>query len=33
MATCQTLSRISVFELCENVSIAWKSLFMAWNFK
>ena len=32
MATCQTLSRISVFELCESFSIAWKSPFMAWNF-
>ena len=33
MAICQTLSRISVFGLCERFSIVWKSSFMAWNFK
>ena len=30
--TCQNLSRISVFELSESFSIAWKSSFMVWNF-
>ena len=33
MATHQTLSRTNVFEWCESFSIAWKSSFMAWNFK
>ena len=33
MAICQTLLRISVFGLWESFSIAWKSPFMAWNFK
>ena len=33
MAIGQTLSKISVFELCKSFSIAWKSPFMAWNLK
>ena len=33
MATCQALSRINVFELCESFITARKSSFMAWNLK
>ena len=33
LATCQTSSKISVFELCKSFSIAWKSSSLAWNFK